>query len=149
MEGLVVTFALPPSTCDSKYMGGSGSGQTPCPAGLVFTSSNGASTTLDDATCCELPSCGGANEASCGTCTDYDVDGIVVSYGGQCQPAAKSKGYANVDMDAIGTSDSEGFATGQAISVVFATKQQTTDSDNNVHRASSTYDATATHATYG
>ena len=42
-------------TCDSEYVGGSGSGSTPCPAGQVFTSSNGASTTVDDATCCKSP----------------------------------------------------------------------------------------------
>ena len=30
---------------------------------------------------------------------DYNVDGVVVSYGGQCQPSAKSKGYANVTED--------------------------------------------------
>jgi hypothetical protein len=89
-----------------------------------------------------IAACGGVGEPDCGTCSDYSVGGVVVSYGGQCTPEPKSKGYANVDMDSIGTDvDDEGFTTGQAISIVFATKQQHEDSDRKVHGATSTYDA--------
>merc|ERR1719506_718288 len=47
------TSTFVPGTCNSVYVGGSGSGFTPCPAGKVFTSSNGNSTTVDAATCCD------------------------------------------------------------------------------------------------
>ena len=39
-------------TCDSEYVGGTGSGFIQCPAGKFFTSTNGNSTDVSDATCC-------------------------------------------------------------------------------------------------
>jgi len=96
-----------------------------------------------------VPDCGGDSGVDCGSCSDYSSGGITVAYGGQCDPKRANKGFPNVDMDEIGTSDDDGFTTIQKISIVFATKQEHTDSDRVVHGATSTYDASATsHASY-
>ena len=40
-------------TCNSEYVGGTGSGSASCAVGEVFTSSSGAATVVDDDNCCE------------------------------------------------------------------------------------------------
>ena len=47
--------ALDLALAEGRRLGGTGSGSIVCPTGKVFTSSNGASTTVDAVTCCDSP----------------------------------------------------------------------------------------------